>query len=490
MKCEILLIYLILILSVLFTYNNCLKANVKWKLISLDYKDTTLKIIMIDEMDIKEIKGLLEIADKSSKNKKIADVEKYSTMFGKNDVICVSYSVLYWFSATTKRERRKISTGGGLLAGLWEVKFNDKTKSTEFKKMDLETFYSPNILLPGSNPKVKIYEGDDYPNTHANVEMFGGNVYGNYPGSKVIFGLEYAADVKLHPNSGKDILSVDRGPFSADDGVFVIFTGVLGNSGTDLGIETLIDTDPRPGVKGKTEYTLTYRIPAYRTDFIQEINLKAVENNFGPISNAFVSMHLAGNEGLDMSYASNPELGVRDSLDSSPLNDKSVNKYFKNSCVKNIFFYDVSYSEHKGIKTIVQTPVGKGKIACVGSPDHKISYLCAYPNNDYLPKNAIDDFTLEISDNQINKKNGKYFSLDYRLFNSSTKSITITQGDSLLLTTRYKLIDARAALPVSLTDKILLEEKKDPIKKRINLKSNEKDKKVKHFLKNKKILKQ
>jgi len=291
------------------------------------------------------------------------------------------------------------------------------------------------MLLPGSEPGVR---------------LFGSDVYGGYPASNVIWGIEKATDAKEGKNSGKEILSIDKGPFSADEGVFVQFTGTVTNTGHDSGFDTEYDTDPRPGVIGKTIYTLTYRIPANRPEIIQEVSLKVEENNFGPISSAVLALYIPGFSPNNLVYATNPEImPISEELQ---LKNVEINKYFRNTCVKKVFFYDVDYKSHRGKKYVAQTPAGRGRIACVGAPDSKMSFVCGYPNNDYIPKETYEEYVLEISDNQNFKRYGKFNTINYKLLSSPNKTLTFKRGDQLLLIMRYKFIDATGAIVQSTTD--------------------------------------
>jgi hypothetical protein len=414
----------------LISYVSNAKANL-WEYKSINYKGMSLKLVQLNTIDTKAIQVMIEIIDKSAESKEPMKLQSnYRTMFGSDDLICVSNKLVLWFSVSEKNKGRTVRSAGGLLAGAWELDFDEKTKVPTLKKMVKETMYAPNALLPGSEPGAK---------------LFGADAYGGYPGSKAVWTLENAQNVRITTKTGRSILSVDRGPFSADEGVFIQFKGIVGNSGLDTGIDSLTDTDPRPGVIGRTEYTLTYRVPAHRSDFIQEIDYKSLENNFGPISNAYMSLYLAGNAGKPMVYAANPELMPK--TEGQELANVQINKYFKNSCVKKIFFYDVSYRDHKGTKLSAQVPEGRGRLACVGSPENKVSFLCAYPNNDYIPKNTYEEYTIEIVDNQTVATAGKVTAVNYKLITSPNKSVTIKQGESLLLIIRYKFIDAQVALP-------------------------------------------
>jgi hypothetical protein len=356
------------------------------------------------------------------------NASKTNGLFGKKDIIVVNTKLLLWFAMSNPDDGRIVRSGGGLLAGAWELEMKNSRPN-----LKINGSYAPNLLLPGSTPNLKKYSGAD--------------IFGKYPASNLIWGLEYSTNTVIGPKHGTDILSSDKGAFSADEGVFIQFTGTIRNSGTESGFESIEDTDPRPGVIGITTYTLTYRVPARRPEIIQEIELKPKENNFGPISNAVQALYLPGYPGADLSYAVHPEImPVSPKLD---LSSVSINKYFNNSCIKKVYFYRINFVKHKGSKFTAQTPAGKGKIACIGSPEYKVSFVCGYPTNDYIPKETFEEYLLEISDNQTSRKLEKFNVINYKLISSPGKTVTLKIGENLIMIMRYKFIDAREAVPPS-----------------------------------------
>lgn len=407
---------------------------------SLSYSKKANKIRVIFHKDIKEksTKNLIRVIE----NGKNLSAKTKNNLFAENDLLVISKRYLYWFSLSDKKGGRVVRSAGGLLAGLWEIKYNKKSKEISFKDFDTKSKFAKSLLLTGSSEKIK---------------LFGQDIFGGYHSSnkKVIWGLEYSKDVKITKKTGKDILSIDKGAYSPDEGVFIQFSGTVGNSPLiGGGIDTVTDTDPRKGVIGKTTFKLNYRIPADRLEFMTEIELKAVKNNFGPISNAYISMYLPGYSSKEMVYASNPELmpvSIGDKKQSDNyLKNVSVNKYFRNSAVKRSFFYNIKNknSSSKSKKT-VRTPAGRGRILCLGSPLNKIGFLCGYPNNDYIPKEAYEEYTMEMNENNSSSKVGKFHTLNYKLLSSPKKTIVINQGQKLTMIMRYKLINASAPLPQS-----------------------------------------
>jgi len=314
---------------------------------------------------------------------------------------------------------------------MWEVRYNKKARNAILKRVLNASGYSPNLLLPGSSP---------------NVKLFGADIYGGYPNSKIVWGLEHSVGTETTKKFGKDIILSDRGPYSSDNGIFVQFQGLVGNSGTGAGFESPTDTDPRPGIVGKTVYTLTYRIPVGKPEFMQECSFRVIENNFGPISTAYMSLFLSGYRKKSMVYATNPELMPTGGIN---LKNVQVNKYFKNTCVKRVYFYQVPFKPKKGKKIYAHTPEGRGRIACIGSPKSNIPFICGYPTNDFIPKNTKDQYTLEITDNQTLPRFGRFQAINYKLINNKKKTVMLSQTGKhkkrFSMIMRYKVLDVSAA---------------------------------------------
>jgi hypothetical protein len=390
----------------------------------------------LSHIDISNFDRVIELIDRSAEGTDPLLVNNsFSGLIREDDVICVNEKLLFWFSATDKI-KRSVRSGGGMLSGIWEIKIVDK--KVDLKTKDSKSAYAPNLLLPGSKPGIK---------------LFGADIYGGYADKKKVWGLENAMHLKEGPKLGKRIIDSDRGPYSADGGVFIEFTGIVMNAGPkEDGFETEYDTDPRPGKIGRTSFELVYRIPAKRMEIIQEIKFKVEENNFGPISTAYMALYLPGYEDKNMVYVSNPELMPKS--DGIDLKDVYLNKYFRNTAVKRIFFYNAPHVKHPLRKYAAQTPEGRGRISCLGSPENFVNFLCGYPTNDFIPKEAYSEYTMEISDNQTIPKYGKFHSLNYKLINTPNKSITIEKDSSFMMIMRYKLIDAsNAAAAVEFREK-------------------------------------
>merc|ERR1712151_258331 len=99
-----------------------------------------------------------------------------------------------------------------------------------------------------------------------------------------------------------------------------------------------------------------------------------------PIISLKVPFPNKGNKNINqITYASNPELMPKEKDVS--LKNVQVNKFFRNTCVKKVFFYKInslfkrfkkSKKNKKSKKArntrTVTTPMGRGKILCIGNP--------------------------------------------------------------------------------------------------------------------------
>jgi len=439
MKCNILLLYLFCSLFIISSWqkkitsknsekieNNLKSVTPEWETRTILYRGKEIKLITLTTLNTSNADQMLELIDRSYYNKDPTQVESdYIEIIKKNDLIVITEKLLFWFSASSK-PKRITRTGGGLLAGIWELEITDRNE-IKLKPKDQKTFYVPNLLLTGSEPNLKLFSAD---------------VYGTYANKKIIWGIENSKDLRTGEKMGKKISQFDTGSYS-ENGVFVDFIGYITNSSVEKGFETIYDTDSREGIIGKTRYNLIYRIPADRNEIIQEIKFTAEKNNFGPISNAYMAMYLPGYKEKDMSWVSNPEMMPKN--ENTDLKKVSINKYFRNTSVRKVYFYDMNYKEFIGKKASGQTPPGRGRIACLGSPENKVHFFCGYPTNDFIPKEAYEEYSMEIADNQMFKKTGKIHSLIYKLFSDNKKSFTLDEGKSFNMIMRYKLIDASNA---------------------------------------------
>ena len=294
-----------------------------WLETNISVHGYNVKLYYYKSININEVFQLVIQADKSSDSEfpeKLKD-DDYNGLIRKDDVLVLNTKLLLWFSLTTKKAGRVIRSNGGLLAGIWEIAL-DKSNKPFFTKINKKTNYIPNLLLPGSSP---------------NSKLFGADVYGGFHHSKAIWGFEYSKEAEITKLTGTDIITSDKGPYSPDRGTFVQFKGLLGNSGKDGGIESNEDSDARKGVIGKTQYKLTYRIPYNRPEIIQEVELTPIKGNFGPITNAYVALHLPGYQGKELYYATAPEMMHKQKL--LDMGNPTINKYFRNSAVESTYFY-------------------------------------------------------------------------------------------------------------------------------------------------------
>ena len=427
MKCQILILFLV----VITTINS---QEQKWQTQQIDYNGKPLKIVFFKGIDPQNILSIIGQVDKSTVSTNPNSAGASDAFIRPNDVILCSKKLLIWFSLASKQER-KVRSGGGLVSGVWELLENEKTKELKLKRVKNENGYTPNLLLPGSSP---------------NVQLFGADVFGGYVGSRVVWGLEHSMGTEPTNRFGKDIMGLDRGPYSPDNGVFIEFQGLVGNSAMGAGFDTPTDTDPRPGIVGKTVYKLTYRVPANRFEYIQEVEFKVLENNFGPLSTAYMALYLPGYGRSNMVYATHPQMMPAGGMD---LKNVQENKYFKNSCVKKVWFYEMPFVAQNGKKSSAHTPEGRGRIACIGSPkanlEENIPFICGYPTNEYIPKKTYPEYTLEIGDNQTMSRFGRFQSINYKITNNVKQNVLLsTKGKRKLFTIimRYKIIDAIGAV--------------------------------------------
>jgi hypothetical protein len=400
--------YIICLFQFLFSIS--LQSN--WATNFIDFNNFKLKVIFHKKINIKYINTALTILDKSMDSIKPFSNNISKGFIRQGDVICISTRMIYWFSASPKN-KRVVRTGGGLIAGMWEINITKEDKIS-FERISKDGYVS-NLLYPGSQPSIGYY---------------GADVSGGYVGSRVFWGLEFSKFTQTSNKCGRDIIEYDNNLYSSDEGVFIEFTGLVGNSGVDSNIEDKIDTDPRPKVIGKTAYILTYRIPAYQKEFVQELVFKVILNEFGPINSVNVSLNLPGYDKNKMVYAADRELfGNRN------LKNVSLNKYFKNSCSK-VYFYDKFYkkTEKKEISNNIL------KIGCIGSPFIQKPFVCAYPGLEFLPKQAWNDNMLELIEDQSNTKRGRYHSINFKLIPSGKKTINLKKDQSFSVIMRYKVI--------------------------------------------------
>lgn len=123
---------------------------------------------------------------------------------------------------------------------------------------------------------------------------------------------------------------------------------------------------------------------------------------------------------------------------STNLSTVDVNKYFTNSCVKSLFNYEMVDTNSA---FAVRSPPWRWQVLCLGAPIHKVSFLCAYPNNDNLPKEAYEDYSMSMIESKWKER---LISMDYSLLQS--KPMKLSSSSFALLSLRLKFIDATPAL--------------------------------------------
>jgi hypothetical protein len=155
-------------------------------------------------------------------------------------------------------------------------------------------------------------------------------------------------------------MSIGEGQFKEEDGVFVQFLGHVCTSPiVPKGSDSLYDTDARPGVEGRTSYTLTYRIPAKGNEFRQEATFFVTENNFGPLATWVVSHNLPGYDGHEVKY------GVIPSLSRGKIENEKTKYYSQKG--KDIRFYRLPWQKHSHVEWS-ETPLGTGEMLSFGLP--------------------------------------------------------------------------------------------------------------------------
>jgi hypothetical protein len=351
-----------------------------------------------------------------------------SGLIKSGDVLVLTEKLLLWFSAEKKSNQRIIKYGGGLLSGVWELHYDQKTKQVKIKKREKGNTDTPNLLLPGSLP---------------NLNHIGSDIHGRYKGSKVTWSIGLNESVQITTESGKPIKT---GDYETSYGVFLQFEGFVTNSHLAEGFETITDTDPTPGVIGETKYILTYRIPARRPEIQQEVKFVVLKNSFGPVESMKMAINLAYNQKINnLVYASIPQLKV--DIGNIKLNQQ-VNTYFKNSMQKEVYFYDID-KNMRATKSVSSLQRGKALMACVGSPEERVAFFCAYPNSQQLPNYYFDQFTLKVDDGVTTPDElNKYTSIVYNVVSDKVKGLTYPDPDiemekqkEIVMIMRYKLLN-------------------------------------------------
>lgn len=361
---------------------------------------------------------------------------------GDKDVVVVSTETVYWFvNKSAKDKRSKLNVSGGLLGGVWELA-KTQTSSTEVTYA-VRPENKSNQLLDEEAMSV----GGEYND-------------GGSANTKVMWGLQEARDAKESKNSGSEIESNDGGIY-AGSGIKLEFKGNVTNQlakadkkgsvafkGKVDNFASNKDTDPS-GESGSAEYTITWRIAADKPELAFMISFKSLSGKF-PIASARADFTIAGkvktvsavnpSNSVDVAYeaVAAPELMIGNAT--TNLSNVDVNKYFTNSCVKSLYNYEFKETSKA---FAVKSPPGRGQVMCLGAPVHKISFMCAYPNNDNLPKEAYEDYYMTLTENKVSDK-VRNITLSYNLL--KTKPVEVDSSRNLSLGMRLKFIDATPAL--------------------------------------------
>jgi hypothetical protein len=360
---------------------------------------------------------------------------------GDKDVIVVSTEAIYWFvSKSAKDKRNKLNVSGGLLGGVWELA-KTQVSSTEVTYAVRPENKSNQLLDEEAMSIVGEYNDGGSANT------------------KVLWGLQEARDAKESKTSGIEIESNDGGIY-AGSGIKLEFKGAITNQlatavkgsvaikGKMDNFASNKDTDPS-GESGSAEYTITWRIAADKPELAFMISFKSLSGKF-PIASARADFVINGkvktvsavnpSNSVDVAYeaVAAPELMIGNAT--TNLSNVDVNKYFTNSCVKSLYNYEFKETSKE---FAVKSPPGRGQVMCLGAPVHKISFMCAYPNNDNLPKEAYEDYYMTMTEKKVNDKTRK-ITLSYNLL--KTKPVEVDSSRNLALGMRLKFIDATPAL--------------------------------------------
>lgn len=356
------------------------------------------------------------------------------------DVIVVNTEGIFWFVNKGATDKRAVKTAGGLLGGIWELKKTEDKGTISYS------------LRPDNNRENLL-------NSKTGMRFYGS--YSNGDGSSntsLIWGLERTRDAAQTANSGKAI-ELNEGGIYANNGIKIEFEGSIINqlivpkdgsnkqTGEINKLKSETDTDPSDAV-GVTKYSLTIKIPADKPELSMTITIKTQS---GELPASSINLEYDYNaklktvnptdpsKSIDVFYevVSAPELMKANATTS--LANVDINKYFKNSCVDRLFNY-----EFKDIKSLfaVKTPPGRGQVACIGAPLHKQSFLCLYPNNDNLIKEAYEDYSISITESKPD--NGRIATVKYSLIEGKVAKLNSNYLGQLAL--RIKFIDATPAL--------------------------------------------
>jgi hypothetical protein len=376
-------------------------------------------------------------------NELLADIPKGQLQIDSQDIFVVNTEAIFWFPIRSSTDKRTIKTAGGLLGGIFEIKKTEDKGAIKYS------------LRPDNNKENLI-------NKDLGMRFTGS--YSNGDGStdtSILFGLERNTDSAPTANSGKAIEANEGGIYS-DNGIKIEFEGSITNQlinikdgsnkqTAEVGkFKTEKDTDPTDAV-GSSKYTITWKIPADKPELSCSLIIKPSSGTL-LASSLYLDIDYNGrlktvnpsdpNKSIDVTYEAVTAPEAMKGNANTSLANVDVNKYFKNSCVDRLFNYE--FKDTKNTFSI-KTPPGRGQVACVGSPLHKQSFLCLYPNNDNLPKEAYEDYYISLTEN-VSTDRVRTIGIQYNLFNRQLK---LSANEFVIDAFRLKFIDATPAISLT-----------------------------------------
>lgn len=373
-------------------------------------------------------------------NQLIDDIPKDQIEIAASDILVVNTDAIFWFVNKGSQDNRKTITSGGLLGGIWEIK----------KVVDTNNV---NYSLRPDNNKANLLKKE------IGMQIIGKYSNGDGTSNQNIFwGLERCKDSAETSNSGKAI-DINEGGIYSDNGFKLEFKGSIinqlvtssnGSNKQTAAIDNFAsetDTDPSKDI-GTSSYILTWKIPADKSELSCQFSINPqsgqmlvsqVDWNINYQAKIKITSVSDPTKSIDVAYeaVSAPELMVGNK--DTSLANVDINKYFTNSCVKSLFDYEFKDTS-KAFS--IKSPPGRGQVLCLGAPLFKISFACVYPNNDNLPKEAYEDYTLNIVETK--GTDTRQLGFTYSLLDS--KVMTLNSSQIGVLGLRIKTIDATPAI--------------------------------------------